>query len=86
MAPVLRHQERHTDPAGQVMPRDATPNFEPHLHSRDGIQWVVRMKTGLGEYVWLTDETPSKRLAARDMRRIRQEMAEAWHKARQGDR
>lgn len=63
------------------MTRDTTPNFEPHLNSRregDLVLWYVRMKTGPGEFIALSDEDYSKPATAREMRRIRQEMARVW--------
>lgn len=67
------------------MARDTTPNFEPHLASRkegDLVLWWVRMKTALGEYVSLTEENHNKTIVAREMRKIRQEMAKVWLESR----
>jgi len=63
------------------MAEDRTPIFEPHLASREvsgNAIWYVRIKTGAGEFITLSDETACKPVAAREMRRIRQEMAEQW--------
>ncbi|GAA0236259.1 hypothetical protein LNAOJCKE_0972 [Methylorubrum aminovorans] len=65
-----------------------TPNFEPHLvpldeagnrcENRKALYWAVVMKTGPGQYDWLTDKLLGKPRAAREMRRIREEMARLW--------
>jgi hypothetical protein len=77
------------------MARDTTPNYEPHLVPCDAqghrcersvaILWAVVMKTGPGQFDWLSDPLP-RRMAAREMRRIRAEMARLWWEKRQSER
>lgn len=64
--------------------RDTTPNFEPHLAEDGDGFWYVRMKERLGEYrvLWARDGA-GKYAAAKALRAIRREMAEAWWNARQ---
>ncbi len=69
------------------MSRTAPTNFEPHLvpvdaegnrcERRMAVLWVVVMRTGPGQFDWLSDAKP-KRLAAQEMRRIRAKMARLW--------
>jgi hypothetical protein len=62
--------------------RDTTPNHVPHLaYDEDGACWYVRAKTAPGEYLILSNATASKRLAGRDLRRIRREMLKLWDRA-----
>lgn len=77
------------------MSRTDPTNFELHLAPCDAegrrceparaILWEVRMKTGAGQFDILSDALP-KRMAARKMRQIRQEMAEMWWKAQMAKR
>lgn len=55
--------------------------FVPHLASREieGVEhWYVRMETKTGCFDILSDAQIMKVWATRDLRRIRQEMAELW--------
>lgn len=55
--------------------------LEPHVASRsiEGKEvWCVQIKTLSGELINLSDQTASKPVAMRDLRRIRYEMAEQW--------
>lgn len=59
--------------------------FVPHLASRDieGVEhWYVRMKVKAGEFDILSEERILKEWAARDLRRIRKEMAKLWLSSR----
>lgn len=72
------------------MSRDTTAKYVPHLASRvigehpQTDWWYVRMKTNEGEYAILSDAYITKRGAARQMRRIREEMARLWMKQTEG--
>lgn len=55
--------------------------FVPHLHTCevDGLEhWYVRMETQEGWFDSMSEPKVSKKLAASDLRRIRQEMAKLW--------
>jgi hypothetical protein len=55
--------------------------FVPHLASREieGVEhWYVRMETKTGSFDILSETRILKTWATRDLRRIRQEMAELW--------
>lgn len=66
------------------MTRDTTPKFVPHLACRvigehpASEWWYVRMRTAQGDYTILSDDFITKRGAAREMRRIREEMGRLW--------
>ena len=49
------------------------------------VLWAVVMKTGPGQFDWLSDTLP-RRMAAREMRRIRAKMARLWWEKRQAER
>ncbi|WP_315921705.1 hypothetical protein [Mesorhizobium sp. SP-1A] len=65
------------------MTEDGMHLLEPHLSSRkvNGTAlWCVRIKNGAGDIITLSQETVYKPVAARDLRRIHQEMSELWLK------
>lgn len=51
--------------------------FTPFIEEVEGYQWVVKVRTGPGQLDWLSDPLP-KRLAARRMREVREEMCKLW--------
>jgi hypothetical protein len=55
--------------------------FTPFIDETEGHLFAVKVRTGPGQLDWLTDPLP-KRLAARRMREIRQEMCRAYLAAR----
>lgn len=66
------------------MARDTTPKFVPQLASRTIGEhpptewWYVRMRVANGDWTILSDDYITKRGAAREMRRIREEMGRLW--------
>lgn len=58
------------------MARDVTPNFQPRVAEDQGL-FYVQIKTAPGEYIILTEGGPEW-LAKRELRRIREEMANCW--------
>lgn len=66
------------------MARDTTPKYVPQLASRtigdhpSCEWWYVRMRVASGDWTILSDDFITKRGAAREMRRIREEMGRLW--------